>query len=225
MSRSFYFAAPFFCAKEQYYNLKLTEEIEKKTGHKGFLPQRDGFFYGNLIEAVKNDYPQDQAENIAQDLVYILDMGTLLLGTDYVIALVDEQIDEGVAVEISYAQAAGIPVLGIRSDLRAPFGNLSGISRGLHLFVAKQCNQIYYQNQLKKNSDLEQDIEKIIHFIDRLNFESKNTDSARLFGKENIVQRYHQIFKGQIDLNSKEAIRTILINYSEMNGNSDEKSI
>jgi hypothetical protein len=68
-------------------------------------------------------------------------MGVFLTRSDTVVAVMDEPLDEGVLIEIAYARQLGIPVVGVRTDTRAPFGSVDDSLGGIHFFAAFQCTE------------------------------------------------------------------------------------
>jgi len=74
-------------------------------------------------------------------IIYTLDMGVFLTRSDTVVAVLDEPLDEGVLIEIAFARQLGIPVVGVRTDARAPFGKVEDPLGGIHFFAAFQCTE------------------------------------------------------------------------------------
>lgn len=68
-----------------------------------------------------------------------MDIGQLLYQSDFVLANLDEPIDTGVLTEIMMAREMNIPVIGYRSDLRTPFGDLNSFYKGTHYFALYPC--------------------------------------------------------------------------------------
>ncbi len=124
----------------------MTERLER-LGHRVILPQRDGFEFSALHRALGQVLPADQVPGAVQDIIYYLDMGHFLPQAQVVVANLDEPVDEGVVVEISYAKLANKGVIGIRSDVRTPFGAEPPRGNGLHFFPAHQCHTLILQRQ------------------------------------------------------------------------------
>ncbi len=82
------------------------------------------------------------------------------------VANLDEPIDEGMVVEISYAHLIGKPVLGFRTDIRSPYGDKPDPLGGIHFFVAYQCDDFISQYMpSKKSKDADQEM---INLVDQL---------------------------------------------------------
>lgn len=130
-----YFAASLFSARDRLFNRRLCEQIESN-GITCFLPQRDGFEFSILGKLLDKS---ELEQGILQELIYLLDIGVLLPKSDIVLAVLDEPMDEGVIVEICYAKLLGIPVIGVRTDSKAPFGEKEDKFGGGHFFPMFQC--------------------------------------------------------------------------------------
>jgi hypothetical protein len=72
-----YPAAALFNARETYFNSGLVERLEN-LGYKTNFPQRDGFEFGNLKEALSGMIPASQINFAVLNVIYYLDMGVLL---------------------------------------------------------------------------------------------------------------------------------------------------
>ncbi len=141
-----YPAAALFNASETFFNLSLVTLLEQRYGHKAFLPQRDGFEFSGLLEALRNVLPEKTPAtdilSAEQLIIYYLDMGIFIPSSDIIVANLDEPVDEGVIVEVSYAKLMGKPVLGVRSDARSPFGGIGEPLGGIHFFPAFQVDEL-----------------------------------------------------------------------------------
>ena len=135
-----YIAAALFNARETHFNSQLVEGLEK-VGYKTNFPQRDGFEFGNLAKALSEKLQQDQISSAVQNIIYFLDMGLLIPASDVVLANLDEPLDEGVVVEISYAKLIGKFVIGLRTDVRSPYGMPNNCFGGMHFFPAYQTHR------------------------------------------------------------------------------------
>lgn len=98
-----YLAGPLFTQAERDFNLTLAARLEA-AGYTVFLPQRDvppatgAGYSGRVFKA--------EVEALKHAAV--------------VVAVCDgPQVDDGTAWEIGYAFARGIPVIGVRTDIRA----------------------------------------------------------------------------------------------------------
>jgi nucleoside 2-deoxyribosyltransferase len=139
-----YFAAPLFNAMELQFNQQLTNALEQQ-GYNVILPQRNGFEYKVLREHTKKLVSSKEVIPTVRNLIYLLDIGYFIPKSDYVVALLDEPLDEGVIVELSYAHLMGKKTIGIRTTAKQPFGN-SELLGGMHSFVAFQCDNIIFIN-------------------------------------------------------------------------------
>ena len=106
-----YIAGPLFCKAEREYNLQLKERLSEFSVE-AVLPQDCDM----LFEASQMDgrtYAEEAAEKIfRRDLA-------LLESCDVLIINLDGRVpDEGACVELGYAYAKGIPVYGIKTDVR-----------------------------------------------------------------------------------------------------------
>lgn len=135
-----YPAAALFNGRETQFNSRLVEGLEG-IGYKTNFPQRDGFEFGNLTEALSGKLQQDQIGSAVQNVIYFLDMGVFVPKSDVVLANLDEPLDEGVVVEASYAKLMGKFVLGLRTDVRSPYGTPTDNFGGMHFFPAYQTHQ------------------------------------------------------------------------------------
>lgn len=134
-----YAAAALFNGRETFFNVKLIEKLEQN-GFADFLPQRDGFEFGQLKKNLAAKLPPADADAALVNIIYFLDMGVFVAQSDVVIANVDEPIDPGVAVEISYARLMGKTVIEIHTDVRTPYGD-PGPFGGMHFFIAFQADR------------------------------------------------------------------------------------
>lgn len=101
-----YFASPLFTEMELTFNQVLVEKIRQTYPEvEVFLPQEQG--------EINDKHAYADSKMIAK-----LDTQAVL-ESDLLIAILDGQvIDPGVASEIGVAYQAGIPILGLYSDLR-----------------------------------------------------------------------------------------------------------
>ncbi len=69
-----YIAAPLYSTKEQKDNLEI-DGVLRRAGYDTFLPQRDGFAYGDLFKQVQNEgYDYEEARDIALGIIMHLDV-------------------------------------------------------------------------------------------------------------------------------------------------------
>jgi nucleoside 2-deoxyribosyltransferase len=141
MVSSVYFAAALFSSRETLFNVELVRRLKTALGRdiRVFLPQEDGFEFSSLGEQLLRRLPEREVAQAVNAIIYTLDMAGFLARADAVVSVLDEPLDDGVLVEISYARRLGIPVLGIRTDRRAPYGVPGDALGGIHFFAAYQC--------------------------------------------------------------------------------------
>jgi nucleoside 2-deoxyribosyltransferase len=96
-----YFAGPLFCRAERDYNERARSELEAE-GYEVFLPQ-------DIVPPAGDDM------HVA---LFEADMEELHRCDVFVYNLDGRVPDEGAAVELGYAYAAGIPCFAIKTDLR-----------------------------------------------------------------------------------------------------------
>lgn len=111
-----YLAAPLFNEQEQELNRQICAVLEPTL--EVYLPQRDGIIVAQLVEnglpmaeAVARAYSEDIAAIRSSDLVFASFNGRVP--------------DEGVCIEIGFARALDLPVIGYKSDAHTafPWGN------------------------------------------------------------------------------------------------------
>jgi nucleoside 2-deoxyribosyltransferase len=77
-----YIAAPLYSAKEQENNIEI-DGVLRRAGYNTFLPQRDGFAYGDLFKQVQNEgYDYEEARSIALGIIMHLDVYQVCEGCD-----------------------------------------------------------------------------------------------------------------------------------------------
>jgi len=165
--QSIYHAAALFSGRESVFNVGLNEALEE-LGYVTFLPQRDGFEFVKLHSALEAELPPIELEDALQSIIYFLDIGKFLSDADIVVANLDEPLDEGVVVEVSYAKNMGKPVVGFRTDSRSPFGRSEHGLGGIHFFPAYQCDAfIKYDMRCWSNGDVKSKFCELAKFIDK----------------------------------------------------------
>lgn len=164
-----YFAAALFSMGEKVYNDTLVAELTKNRKYKIFLPQRDGFEFESLFNILKKQVSAQDIVPIEQLMIYYLDMGYFLKKSHIVIAVLDEDLDPGVLVEITYAKMMGKYVIGIRTDVRSPYGSNS--KEGIHFFPMFQLDDyIFFQEKMETSDQLKQAVIKLTNILtDKIN--------------------------------------------------------
>lgn len=216
-----YPAAALFSGRESFFNIQLVDKLERKFGYVAKLPQRDGFEFGNLTASMSDKLTADEVSSAIQDIIYFLDMGIFIPKSDVVVANLDEPIDEGVAVEISYARMMGKCVIGYRTDIRSPFGNISEPFKGMHFFPAYQCNFfIYHYIPGKSISEAKTQIyqlaDKIAKTIVRAEVRSQTPIPKFALSNPsiaNILNGADTLFNGIVDIHSKQGLKVITQRY------------
>ena len=214
MSKRIYFASALFNARETKLNLDIASRLEQE-GYSVFLPQRDGFEFGRLTEALQESLSSEAASDAVQAIIYLLDIGWFLAQSDCVVANLDEQIDEGVIVEISYARQLGMKIFGYRTDARTPFGSANSKFGGAHFFPALQCDRFeLYAMPNRTEDEAETAINKLI--VDMLKFIQQNVVGNQLDRttySDNINRAASLLFKGLSDIHSNDSISEIVRRY------------
>lgn len=134
-----YPAASLFNGRETFFNSHLIERLENK-GYKTNFPQRDGYEFGDLSKTLSKKLPENQVSSTVESIIYFLDMGHFLPKSDVIVANFDEAPDQGVDNETAYGKLIGKPVIGLRTDVRSPYGTPDNKFKGMHFFPAKQSN-------------------------------------------------------------------------------------
>jgi nucleoside 2-deoxyribosyltransferase len=118
-----YFAGPLFTMAERRFNEDLSQEMRRLCpALKIYFPQEcDKEFQGH----------PDFAQRVYRALMEAIDR------CDAVVAILDgSDSDSGTCIEIGYAHAKGMPVIGVRTDFR------DGEIHGLNIMTAGVCSAI-----------------------------------------------------------------------------------
>lgn len=211
-----YFASALFNSRETLFNLELSSRLELgRNGlrHRVLLPQRDGFEFSSLGETLRARLPAAEAETAVQRIIYTLDLGGFLSRSDAVVAVLDEPLDEGVLIEIAYGRRLGLPVVGIRTDSRCPFGSQDDAMGGMHFFAGFQCTRFIRVSPLRRIEELDELASGILDAL-----EAESSQGAIAAGKDpRIDHAADRLFEGidvlEDDLHSAATIRRIVENY------------
>lgn len=123
MTAQLYFAAPLFTQAEEEFNQRIADSLES-LGYTVFLPQK----------ACKNEP--------ISSILTICRQG--LDASSVVLAILDgSDADSGTCWECGYAVAKGIPVIGVRTDIRN-----SGDIRGFNVMLYYSATEIIQGNPL-----------------------------------------------------------------------------
>ncbi len=151
--KKIYLAAPLFSVLERDYNKRLAKKIGENPDFIVFLPQEISPDKSNKIDPMFPIYEG------CRDLI---------VDSDIILAIVDgSDVDSGVAWELGYATAKGIPSICVRTDIRKSEGN------GVNVMIEFSSKSMMY---LTKYHQDEKDVTKCI---------IKELENV-LYGKENI---------------------------------------
>jgi nucleoside 2-deoxyribosyltransferase len=221
-NKTIYFASSMFNVASRYFNLKIVREIEK-LGYKVFLPQRDGFSFTELTVEVAKHLETRYVSSAVRDVIYCLDVGCFVRNCDVLVCLLDEPIDEGVIIELMQAKYIGKYVIGLRTDIRSPYGTIDDHYGGIHFFPTYQTDTYIVKYLDSTNFVLmNKEIRKLVEQID-LEIEENVTcysNQCVFFGKSKEVMRFASLlFDGISDIHSKhglsEIVRRYVCNYEE----------
>lgn len=211
-----YNAAGLFNAPNQLYNLLLTNRLELK-GHKVILPQRDGFEFSKLSKSLEKFLSPDLVPDAVNRIIYLLDKGKFIgQDSDICIASLDEPVDEGVVDEIGYCIMNEIPIIGFRTDTRAPYGSATNEVGGAHFFPVYSCDKyIISLPNFKTVNDVETHLDNLVFEIDNSIpiLLSKNKIRTVLYTK-NITAWARNLFSKINDIHSDEGLSEIAQRYS-----------
>ncbi len=217
-----YNAAALFNARETYFNSALVEKLEN-IGYRINFPQRDGFELGNLTKILRDKIPPDEIDRVVSNIIYFLDIGVFIPSSDVVLANLDEPVDEGVVIEASYAKLMGKYVIGLRTDVRSPYGNRDGIFGGMHFFSAFQSQRfISHHMSCCTTSERELQMDKLIYKIDKTIEDAELTHQYKLpdYALVNpnikqILDGANLLFKDLSDYNTPKTTEQIATRYME----------
>jgi nucleoside 2-deoxyribosyltransferase len=215
-----YPAAALFNARETYFNSQLVEGLEN-IGYKTNFPQRDGFEFGNLTKSLSKKIQQAQISSAVQNIIYFLDMGIFVPKSDVILANFDEPLDEGVVVETSYAKIMGKFIIGLRTDVRSPYGTPTDSFGGMHFFPAYQTHQfISHHMPSKTPKERDEQMKNIIQSIDMIIKTAGISHQDRIPdyainnpNLQSILEGAEVLFSGIDDIHSDEGIEKITSRY------------
>lgn len=213
-----YPAAALFNARETLFNSMLVSELEKK-GFSSYLPQRDGFEFGNLQKALSVRLTPEETGYAVQDIIYFLDVGFFVPKSDIILANLDEPIDEGVVVESSYGKLLGKYIIGFRTDVRTPYGTSLEPLKGMHFFPAYQCNEVIFhympcRNMTESNEGIKSLADKVEHSIANIDAEAMEPSNTHFIPQfSRISQAAGILFSGIKDIHSDSGLEEIVSRY------------
>lgn len=220
MEDRIYFGGALFNGADTYFNIHLASILEKEK--KVLLPQRDGFEFGRLHNAIQNAMPkadETAVQTAVQDIIYALDIGIYLRNSNIMIARCDEPSDPGVDVEQTISRMLGNFNIGYRTDVRSPYGNMNDNFSGMHFFPGFQCDAFIIQPMPNRSIDeaktgIETLAKSIIETIDEKNDQDKYRyrSEARKCILE--IETYaSRLFEGIDDIHSEEGLSEIAKRY------------
>lgn len=215
-----YPAAALFNGRETHFNSHLVEGLER-LGYKTNFPQRDGFEFGNLTKALSGKLQEDEISSAVQNVIYFLDIGMFVPTSDVVLANLDEPPDEGVVVEASYAKLMGKYVIGLRTDVRSPYGIPTDNFGGMHFFPAYQTRQFlphYMPSKTpeERNEQMSSLVQRIDTTIKNAGITHTDTISEYVLNNPNfqpILEGAYLLFSGIKDIHSKKGLDEIASRY------------
>ena len=215
-----YSAAALFNGREAFFNSCLVEGLES-IGYNVNSPQRDGFEFGNLIKTLSGKVEIGRESLIAKNIIYFLDMGIFIPNSDVVLANFDEPLDEGVVVESSYAKLMGKFVVGLRTDVRSPYGSPDEVFGGVHSFPACQSDKFisHYMSSRTTTEGGEQMkslVDKIDCTISNANVVSGGFVPKYVTSNPNfdfVLKGAYLLFEGVKDIHSKDGLNKIVSRY------------
>lgn len=217
-----YPAAALFNARETYFNSILVEKLEN-LGYKANFPQRDGFEFGNLKEAFNGMIPASQINSAVSNVIYYLDMGVFLKGSDVILANLDEPLDEGVVVEASYGKLMGKFVIGLRTDQRSPYGRPDDYYGAMHFFPVHQTHRfISHYMPSRTPEEREDQMDVLVKKIDEIirEYDISHQELIPDYARDNpnlkpVFEGADLLFQDVDDIHSPEGLETIASRYIE----------
>ncbi len=211
-----YFASALFSQREKQFNTSITSAIEKNTSFEIFLPQRDGFEFSKLEKSLEGMSEKDKIIGL-QLIIYYLDMYNVI-DSNVVIVILDEDLDPGAMIEISYAKLCGKKIIGIRTDARSPYSVSSSSDPGLgmHFFSLFQLDFFIYSTDSEK-----QLIHEITTILNSLSKEMICREKPNLTPENELISSIKKgaeiLFQGinKNDLKNYENIKLIAKRYKE----------
>lgn len=214
-----YNAAALFNGRENLFNVMLDLRLNE-LGYETFLSQKDGFEFSKLNEALRGMLSPDEIDIATSDIIYLWDMGFNLPKCDVVLANMDEPLDPGVDIEQTYGRLMGKFVIGFRTDVRSPYGDIEDKWGGMHFFPGRQCDVFLKHDMfckdekeaLKKLDELAKKIHKIIQ-ENEIKINNKISIENPVVAKA--IERADKLFSGISDVCSEQGLIEISKRYSE----------
>lgn len=214
-----YPAAALFNGRETFFNIHLAHLLESEKGYVANLPQRDGFEFGNLANALAEVLPQEEISRAMEFIILSLDIGKFIPESHVVIANLDEPPDQGIDVEACYAKMMGKLVIGFRTDVRNPYGPNS--YKGMHFFLAYQCDAfISHYMPSKSIKDAKKEMRELVEKIDYVIQKNRNElidgvrkSALKIPEIESAILIAKGLFNGLNDIHSEKSLKEIAKRY------------
>ena len=217
-----YNAAELFNGPNTRFNAEVTAGLEAR-GYRVFNPQRDGFDFISLQEALAKILPEKKIEEAVRRIIYSWDIFAINK-SDVLIARLDEPQDPGVVHEIDIAKALDIPIIAYRTDVRSPYGSITDIYGGMHTFPIEPAQALFrVQMPSKTLYEAKKDMDFLIGLLDA---ELVGTEKAPVRkdlsvsqeGIAGIVAIGKMLFSGVANIHSREGLKEIAKRYQENYG-------
>lgn len=210
-----YFSSPLFNARELDYNREFVRQLEK-LGYHVTLPQRDGFDYKELKNQIARFVNEKALPATSSRLIYLLNTGVLIPESDALIANLDNPIDPGVAVEMTYAHLMGKKVIGVKTGDRNPFDQHNRLG-GIHGFPAYQCDEIILMHPHEFNTSTPRDglrklARKIRHYVPTTQRSKHPTMNASNPEINRIMSLAKRVIGNHRDIHTKQGLRRVVKN-------------
>jgi len=201
-----YPAAALFNGRSTYFNQALVQGLEEK-GYKTNFPQRDGFEFGNLNNALRNKLPESEVPSAVEKIIYYLDMGIFVPQSHVVLANLDEPQDEGVLVEMAHAKDISKYIIGFRTDVRSPYGSNSDTFGGMHFFPGLYSCDTFIRHHMscKTTQDAKTEMQGLVDKIDK---EISPMEFSRI---KPVIDNI--LFSGIKDIHSPEGLNELVQRY------------
>jgi nucleoside 2-deoxyribosyltransferase len=213
-----YLSSGMFNADTNLYNACLTKYLESKS-YNCYLPQRDGLSVAQLSTYLQKHNPE-VANEISCYVPYYFDLGCGMKNAIAVVANMDDLVDIGMTVEVSYASISNLPVVGVRTDIKSPFGNVNDLI-SINPFPVMQCDVYFatkpFDGEYKEIMSHLDDVFKIVEeSVEKLiKIKSNNMTHSKNPVIINILKAAAILFDGIKDIHTEEAMQEVVKRYLE----------
>jgi len=143
MSTRLYLAGPLFTGAERDWNERLAGGLRKE-GFEVILPQEEA---SKHISSASIDFAGIFATCLEG-----------IRSANVVVAVLDgADVDSGTAFECGYAYSKGVPIIGVRTDLR-----LGGEEKGVNAMLSRCCQQFVYVPAFNRCGELVDSIVSVL---------------------------------------------------------------